>query len=192
MVGTKVYNYVKSYALILNNKQNDFEVSFNEDELSFKYKSSDEYVNLDFVFKITDDLDVALELLDFAESFDAAATTMKYLDDNGHTKSNMPYNMGGIYSKCVKFQDAVYETHNIANEIDDTSFLQRVDTISVGDRVILADQSGEDEHIVTDTDTSFGVVTMWILGDLGSDTIEEYEDDLVLKNIDGTYYICCD
>ena len=46
--------------------------------------------------------------------------------------------------------------------------------------------------IVTDTDTSFGVVTMWILGDLGSDTIEEYEDDLVLKNIDGTYYICCD
>lgn len=92
----------------------------------------------------------------------------------------------------MKFQDAVYETHDIANEIDDTSFLQRVDTISVGDRIILADQSGEDEHIVTDTDTSFGVVTMWILGDLGSDTIEEYEDDLVLKNIDGTYYICCD
>ncbi len=192
MVGTKVYNYVKSYALILNNKQNDFMVSFNEDELSFKYKGSDEYVNLDFVFKITDDLDVALELLDFAESFDAAANTMKYLDDNGHTKNNMPYNMGGIYSKCVKFQDAVYETHDIANEIDDTSFLQRVDTISVGDRIILADQSGEDEHTVTDTDTSFGVVTMWILGDLGSDTIEEYEDDLVLKNIDGTYYICCD
>ena len=192
MVGTKVYNYVKSYALILNNKQNDFEVSFNEDELSFKYKGSDEYVNLDFVFKITDDLDVALELLDFAESFDAAANTMKYLDDNGHTKNNMPYNMGGIFSKCMKFQDAVYETHDIANEIDDTSFLQRVDTISVGDRIILADQSGEDEHTVTDTDTSFGVVTMWILGDLGSDTIEEYEDDLVLKNIDGTYYICCD
>ena len=92
----------------------------------------------------------------------------------------------------MKFQDAVYETHDIANEIDDTSFLQRVDTISIGDRIILADQSGEDEHTVTDTDTSFGVVTMWILGDLGSDTIEEYEDDLVLKNIDGTYYICCD
>lgn len=173
MVGTKVYNYVKSYALILNNKQNDFEVSFNEDELSFKYKGSDEYVNLDFAFKITDDLDVALELLDFAESFDAAANTMKYLDDNGHTKNNMPYNMGGIFSKCMKFQDAVYETHDIANEIDDTSFLQRVDTISVGDRIILADQSGEDEHTVTDTDTSFGVVTMWILGDLGSDTIRK-------------------
>lgn len=192
MVGTKVFNYVKSYALMLNNKQTDFEVTFSEEDLSFKYKGSDEYVNLNFAFKITDDLDVALELLDYAESFDAAANTMKYLDDNGHTKNDMPYNMGGIFSKCVKFQDAVYETHDIANEIDDTSFLQRVDTISVGDRIILADQSGEDEHIVTDTDTSFGVVTMWILGDLGSDTIEEYEDDLVLKNIDGTYYICCD
>lgn len=192
MVGTKVFNYVKSYALMLNNKQTDFEVTFSEEELSFKYKGSDEYVNLNFAIKITDDLDVALELLEYAESFDAAANTMKYLDDNGHTKNNMPYNMGGIYSKCVKFQDAVYDTHDIANEIDDTSFLQRVDTISVGDRIILADQSGEDEHIVTDTDTSFGVVTMWILGDLGSDTIEEYEDDLVLKNIDGTYYICCD
>lgn len=95
MVGTKVYNYVKSYALILNNKQNDFEVSFDEDELSFKYKSSDEYINLGFAFKITDDLDVALELLEYAESFDAAANTMKYLDDNGHTKNNMPYNMVG-------------------------------------------------------------------------------------------------
>ena len=192
MVGTKVHNYVKSYALILNSKQKDFEVTFSEELLSFKYKGSDDYVNLDFAFKITDDLDVAMELLDYAESFDASKETMSYIDENGHAKDTTSYNMGSIYHKCVKFQDAVYEAHDIANEIDDTSFLQRVDTISVGDRIILADECGEDEHTVTETDTSFGVVTMWILGDLGSDTIEEYEDDLVLKNIDGTYYICCD
>ena len=192
MVGTKVHNYVKSYALILNSKQKDFEVTFSEELLSFKYKGSDDYVNLDFAFKITDDLDVAMELLDYAESFDASKETLSYIDENGHAKDTTSYNMGSIYHKCVKFQDAVYEAHDIANEIDDTSFLQRVDTISVGDRIILADECGEDEHTVTETDTSFGVVTMWILGDLGSDTIEEYEDDLVLKNIDGTYYICCD
>lgn len=192
MVGTKVFNYVKSYALMLNNKQTDFEVTFSEEELSFKYKGSDEYVNLNFAIKITDDLDVALELLDYAEVFDAAATTMTYLDDNGHTKNNMPYNMGGIFSKCVKFQDAVYEAHDIANEIDDNYYLQKVSTIEEGDTIVLADQDGEDKHEVTETDTDFGIVTMWILGDNGSDTIEEYEDDFVLKSYDGSYYICCD
>lgn len=192
MVGTKVFNYVKSYALILNNKQNDFKVSFSEEELSFKYNGSDEFVNLDFSIKITDDLDVALELLDYAESFDPSRQTMSFIDESGHAKGNTHYTIGSIYNKCVKFQDAVYEAHDIANEVDDTNFLQRVDTISVGDKLVLADESGEDEHVVTKTDTGFGVVTMYIWGDLGSDTIEEYEDDLVLKNMDGTYYICCD
>ena len=192
MVGTKVYNYVKSYALLLNLKQQDFKVTFSEDELSFKYKDSDDYVNLDFAIKITDDLDVALELLDYAESFDASKKTMSFIDENGHAKDNTTYNIGSIYHKCVKFQDAVYEAHDIANEIDDTTYLQRVDSISVGDTLILADQGGEDEHTVTKTEKDFGVVTIYIWGNLGSDIIEEYEDDLVLKHIDGTYYICCD
>jgi hypothetical protein len=82
MVGTKVFNYVKSYALILNNKQNDFKVSFSEEELSFKYNGSDEFVNLDFSIKITDDLDVALELLDYAESFDPSRKTMSFIDES--------------------------------------------------------------------------------------------------------------